>query len=176
MIIKYIKTTLMIFFALLLLGGCNTSVSSGGTSDISIKAQDSDGELDTLSTNIQNDKEFLQKTSWKKIRADVSHFYLNNNFPTLSEYTIDMKFEKRVVTAYADCQKITANYKLRDEEISFSNISIAPAVELATCIESQYADDAVLAFFENDFLLEGVDQSKARFSALDFDTVIELYR
>ncbi len=176
MIDKYVKITVMVFIALLLFGGCDASVSSAGKSDISIKAHDKDDELDTLSTNSQNDREFLQKFSWKKIKADVSQFYLNDNFPTLNEYTVEMKFEKRVVTAYADCQKITANYKLRDSRISFSNISIAPAVELATCIESQYADDAVLAFFENDFLIEHIEQSKAKFSALDFDALIELYR
>ena len=171
---KAIVLTVLIFS---FFTGCDSSISSDGSLDSSIKISDkqNDENLQSLSEN-RDINEVLQKGLWTKIKEDVSLFYENENFPSLRYYTIKMSFSKREVLTYADCQKIMARYRIKDNEITFSNIVVAPALELPVCVESQYADDAVLAFFENDFYIDADNENSIKFKAFDFDGSIELHR
>ncbi len=172
------KLFLGLFIITALFQGCNTTISSS-SNDITIKSTDGDktDNLTTLSVENTDIHAFLMEENWKSIKVDISAFYESSNLPSVQHaYSIDMQFTKKSVVAYADCQKVSANYKIIGKEISFSKISVAPAIELATCIESEYADNAVLTLFENSFEVMKITEKEAVLDALDFDTQIVLKR
>jgi hypothetical protein len=172
------KLFLGLFIMMVLFQGCDTTASSS-SNDITIKSTNSDktDNLTTLSVENTDISAFVMKEKWKSIKIDISAFYESSNLPSVQHtYTIDMQFAKKSVVAYADCQKVSANYKIVGKEISFSKVSVAPAIELATCIESEYADDAVLTLFENSFEVTKITEKEVVLDALDFDTNIVLKR
>ncbi len=175
----FIKS-LPLLVMILLLGGCNGTVSSSDGSDVTIHATTEDATqsgLHALSLDTQDIKTVLTDRPWREIVVDISAFYESNTFPkSARSYTVALQFGEKEVRAYADCQKITAHYKIEDKSISFSKRSIGPAIELASCVESEYADDAVWAFFENSFRVETIDDHEAVFDADDFDTSVTLRR
>jgi hypothetical protein len=162
------------------LGGCESTISDNGS--VSIKAgsavDKAADKLGTLSTDQESIGKMLSLAPWKRIRANISAFYENQNFPQSAHtYRVDLRFGQKSVTAYADCKKITARYSLEGKKLRFSHVSTpAPAVDLATCVESEFADEAVLALFENSFMVTSVDAHKAVLDAEDFDTTVELER
>jgi heat shock protein HslJ len=172
--IKYLATVGLLFA----LSGCESTISNDGS--VSIKAGDSKNSgnsLETLALNEGNIQKLLMLTPWTKIEANIQAFYENGNYPSSRKsYTILMRFDKRTVTAYADCQKVMANYRLNGKDITFRDASIVPAIDLPTCVESEYADDAVMALFENSFEVTKVTEKEAVLDALDFDTQIVLKR
>lgn len=172
------KLFLSLFIIIALFQGCNTTASSS-LNDITIKSTNGDDTNDLATLSVENTDlhTFLMQENWKSIKTDISAFYESSNFPAVQHiYTIDMVFAKKSVTVYADCQKVSANYKVNGKEITFSKISVAPAIELATCTESEYADDAVLAFFENGFEVKKITEKKLTLEAVDFDTTVVLGR
>ena len=172
------KLFLSLFIITALFQGCNTTASSS-SDDITIKSTTGDeaNDLSTLSMENTDLHTFLMQKNWKSIKTDIFAFYGSSNLPaTVHTYTIDMMFAKKSVTAYADCQKVTANYKVNGKEIAFSKVSVAPAIELATCTESEYADDAVIALFENSFEVTKMTEKEVTLEAVDFDTTVVLGR
>jgi heat shock protein HslJ len=172
--IKYLATVGLLFA----LSGCESTISNDGSVSIKAGGTKSDGDtLTTLALNEENIQTLLTVAPWTKIEANIQAFYENGNYPSDREsYTIFMTFDKRTVTAYADCQKVTAKYRLNGKDITFNDLSIAPAIDLPTCVESEFADDAVAALFENSFKVTKITQKEALFEALDFDTNIVLKR
>ncbi len=168
-------STILLAGLLLGFGGCESSVSDRG---VSIKAGGgADSGLSTLSDAQLDPHVVLMTGSWHRIEMPVAAFYENSIYPTASHsYAIDMHFGESTVTAYADCQKVTAHYRISDKEIAFSKASIAPAVDLATCEESEFADDAVMALFENSFTIEKVLPKEVVLHSEDFDTQVKLKR
>ncbi len=169
-----IKSSFVICMGLFLMQGCGSSNSSGDTTMITVG--DSSNALATLSMNTQSIKPVLMQEPWKVISTDIASFYENTNLPTFKSYTIDISFGENDIVAYADCQKLTARYTLKDKEISFSWSTITPAIELASCAASEYADEAVLALLSNDFTVESLLTDEVVLQAVDFDTKVTLKR
>ncbi len=175
-----LKHSLELSLLLLALGGCQSTISDNGA--VSIKAgsavENAADKLGTLSLDQESIGKMLTLSPWTGIRSSISAFYENQNFPqSAGTYRVDLRFGQSRVTAYADCKKITARYTLEGKKLRFSHVSTpAPAVDLATCVESEFADDAVLALFENSFTVTSADTHKAVLKAEDFDTTVELER
>ena len=160
-------------------GGCESTISDDGA--VSIKAggtKDETQTLGTLSLDQEGIEKLLKLSVWHKIRTDIRAFYENRNYPEQAhDYSVDLRFGTKEVTAYADCKKITARYKVEGKKLTFWHVSTpAPAVDLATCEESEFADEAVLALFENSFSVTSIDTHRAKLYNEDFDTTIELRR
>jgi len=172
----FIKLSLLVSI-IWILQGCGSSNATSGDSNVTITANGSTTPLESLSLDDQNIQEILIGKTWHKITTNVSSFYENTNFPTfLQNYTVEISFDEKDIVAYADCQKLTARYSIDENEIHFSKSTIAPALELASCIESKYADDAVLALFENRFRVESIEDKEIVLDAVDFDTKVILER
>ncbi len=160
--------------------GCQSTISRDGSVSISAGSapQEQNGDLGTLSTQQADLKKVLQQSQWYAIKTDIAAFYENSIYPAAyKRYTVTMRFGKREVVAYADCQKITARYSVEENrKLTFSTPEIGPDLEHATCIESQYADDAVIAFFENSFTLHKASEKRVVLTSDDFDVNVELLR
>jgi len=173
--IKHILFSCMFFVGLFQGCGSSTSSSNGSINVASVESG-SDTGLQTLSEENRNLQDALQKSEWKEIVCNVSKLYNDAaGYPeVMQNYSIQMQFSQKEVLAYADCQKITARYKVREDEISFSEIAIAPAIELASCQEFEYADDAVLGFFENSYTLQTIRKNEIVLEADTVDTSVIL--
>jgi len=160
------------FISILFYTGCN--VPSNSTEEVITLG--SDDKIDTLSEKDLNLKELLEDAKWKEIVIDLDKFY-----PTVIEsveksYLIDMSFKNGKVTTYADCQKLTAKYKITKKAISFSHISYAPAIELTSCQQSEDADQAVNQLFSNTFEVSQMQKDEIIFYSDDFEAEIKLKR
>lgn len=166
------KTVLIIL--LLLFSGCGSSNGSDGT--ISVTSSTDDDTLSTLSTQNFDFKETLSDKNWEEITMDLDEFYTTSISTINKTYQIDMSFKDGEVIAYADCQKLTARYKISDKEISFSKVIYKPAIELASCEEFEDADQAVYEFLNNSFEASKIKKDEITFQADDFDAEIVLKR
>ena len=160
--------------------GCGGTVFGGDDSGVTIKSGTADAAVNTLGTlslssaDIQKE---LQAKPWREIEMDISAFYENSLYSAgKKRYPVAFSFQNKRIIAYADCQKITANYKIEAKHISFSRLSVAPAIDLASCVESEHADDAVIALLENSFNIENMRKNEVLLSAEDFDTTVVLKR
>ena len=166
------KILLTIF--LLLYSGCGTSSGSDGTI-LSTSSSNSD-KLSTLSTQNMDLKDTLSSKNWKTITMDLDKFYTTSISTINKAYQIDMNFQDGKTIAYADCQKLTASYKINDTEISFSRISYEPDLEHAACQQSEDADQAVYQFFYNTFEAIKIKENEITFQSDDFNTEVILKR
>ena len=170
----------MLLIVVGLFSGCGSTVSSGENSEIIIKSSTKDitsNTLDTLSLSSVDIQKELQKKPWRVIKADISAFYENSLYSTgMKRYLIELSFQDKRIVAYADCQKIMAHYQIDAKHIAFSKLSVTSAIDLASCMESEYADDAVITFLENSFNIEKITEDEVFFSADDFDTSVILTR
>ena len=170
----------ILFIVLNLFYGCGGTVSGGDDSGVTIKSGTADtasNALGTLSLGSADIQKELQAKPWEEIDMDISAFYENDLYSAGEKrYPITLSFRNKRIVAYADCQKITANYKIEAKRISFSRLSVAPAIDLASCVESEHADDAVIALFENSFTIKNITEREALLEAEDFDTTVVLKR
>ncbi len=166
-------------FGLFTLAGCDSS-SIKKKSDVnilSIQGNSENNNLDTLSLSKKDIQPILMDSAWKKVYINIASFYENNALPAHKKsYNADMKFGKRDITVYADCKKITANYKIKDNLLTFSNATISPAIDLASCEQFEYADDAVMALLSNTFEIKKAVEKKIVLDAVDFDSEVLLLR
>ena len=170
----------ILFIALNLFYGCGGTVSGGDDSGVTIKSGTADtmsNALGTLSLSSADIRKELQSKPWREIEMDISAFYENSLYGAGEKrYPVTLSFQNKRIVAYADCQKITANYKVEAKRISFSRFSVAPAIDLASCVESEHADDAVIALLENSFTIKNITERQASLEAEDFDTTVDLRR
>ncbi len=162
----------LILFALLS-SGCNSSASSNN--DTVIKAGSQNSDLETLSTEDLDLKQTLASDRWTKITMNLSRFNSINPSYYQKSYLIELDFEDGKLTAYADCQKLTARYKISDNDISFSKITYNPD-DKAFCQQSEDADQAIYEFLNNSFEATDIQQDEITFKADDFDTEVTLKR
>lgn len=173
---RTVLKSVTLFWLLLGLSGCESTLSDNGAVTIKSASQSADDALATLAVDETNIQDTLMQSPWRRIETDIRAFYENTNLPANRSYTVDLRFGERTVTAIADCKKITAKYRVIDKEIRFSEVSTPSSVDLGSCIESEHADDAVLALFDNDFLVEKITPKSVLLDALDFDIKVRLSR
>jgi heat shock protein HslJ len=154
--------------------GCGSS--SGSNADITITSGDQNGKLETLSNQEVDLKQTLSEKNWTEIKMDIDQFFATSIATVNKTYKIDMNFENGKVTAYADCKKLTARYKISDKSISFSHIGNEPDLDHATCIQSEDADQAVYQFLYNSFEATEIKDDKIVFKSDDFDAKVVLSR
>ncbi len=156
--------------------GCGSAGGEKANVDITTTASKK-SDLQTFSTLAQDLKKSLREQRWKAIACDLKTLDSGSwDAPGMRRYPIDMRFGDREVVVYADCQKLTARYRVDGKKLSFSQSRIAPAIDLASCEESEYADDAVWAFFENSYTLRSANEEALIFDAQEADTTVTLYR
>lgn len=165
---------IILIVLLFLFSGCGTS--SGSSDTILVTSGSNDDELSTLSTEDIDLKETLSSENWKEITMDLDKFYNTSIITVNKTYKIDMSFKNGEVLAYADCKKLTARYKIRDYEISFSRINYEADLDHATCQQSEYADQAVNNFLNNSFEAIKIKEDEVTFKSDDFDAEVILKR
>ncbi len=168
------STFYMISLILILLfsSGCGTSIESKNNTLMTSDAQED--TLETLSNQNIDLQSSITGKNWKKIVMDLDKFYPTAIRTVKKSYLIDMTFENNTATAYADCFKLSARYKITDKEISFSRISYEPAIELAVCQQSEDADQAIYEFMSNVFEATEADENQIIFKSNEFETEIIL--
>ncbi len=166
--------TIILTILLLLFSGCGTSSGTDGT--ILVTSGKNDDALGTLSTQQLDLKETLTSENWKEITIDLDKFYTTSISTVNKTYQIDMSFKDGEVVAYADCQKLTARYKISDQEISFSRVSYEADLDHAICQQSEDADQAVNQFLNNSFEASEIKEDEITFISDDFDAEVILRR
>jgi hypothetical protein len=166
---KIILTGLLLFLV-----GCGSSSGQNGT--ITVNSGSNDDTLGTLSTQGMDLKETLLGKNWEEITMDLDQFYTTSISTVNKTYKMDMSFKDGEIIAYADCQKLTARYKISDKEISFSRISYEADLDHASCQQSEDADQAVNQFLNNSFEASKIKEDEITFISDDFDAEVILKR
>ncbi len=168
------STFYMISLILILLfsSGCGTSIESKNNTLMTSDKQEDN--LETLSDQNIDLKESITGKTWKKIIIDLDKFYPTAIQTVKKSYLIDLTFTNNTATAYADCFKLSAKYKITDKEISFSRISYEPAIELAICQQSEDADEAVFQLFSNDFEATEIKDGEITLYSQELEAEIKL--
>ncbi len=166
----------IIILSLFLLQGCDSGSGENMNVDITTTAAKK-SDLQTLASLPKDLRKVLREERWKAITCDLKRLDSESwDMPGIRRYSIDMRFGEREVVAYADCQRLTARYRVEGKKLSFSQSRIAPAIDLASCKEFEYADDAVWAFFENSYTLRSADEEALIFDAQEVETTVTLHR
>ena len=167
---KKISSLFTILIVLLFIQGCDNSVDiNGGTLSSS-----SGNDIRSLSED-EDLKSLLKEKSFKAISIDLDTYRYDKPYKK-KEYKIDMTFGKNRVTGVADCNRFEANYKVSNDELTFSRVHIAPANDLYSCQEFEDADEAVNAFFSDSYTLSGVNGKKVTLDSENHETSIDLLR
>jgi predicted small secreted protein len=155
--------------------GCGTAHGSNG--DIIITAGDKKADkLETLSVEDMDLKQTLTKERYKEITMDIDKFVPTAIRTINKSYKLDINFKNGKVLAYADCQKLTTKYKINNKLLSFSHVSYAPAIELATCVEVEDADQAVYQFLNGSYEAIKITENEIVFASDDIDAKVVLKR
>lgn len=162
--------------SILFYSGCETSTSTGSNDKTIVNLGADEDNLTVLNKKDLDLKELLTEAVWKEMVIDLDKFYQTTISRVEQSYLIEMLFEKSKVTAYADCFKLTAKYKIDDKELSFSRTTYEPAMDLATCQQSKDADQAVYQLFSNTFEATKIDKDEIIFYSDEFETEIKLKR
>ena len=162
-------TIALSMMALLLMSGCSSSAE--GMEDA--KGPSTGGDRTVGSLNNGETSISLEGKSYKSIEIDLMK-YLRGTDDRKRSYKIEMTFEEKEVLVEADCYDITARYKLKDDELSFSKISSPTTVNRATCSGFKDADNAVLAFFSSDYTVTKTTEKSIDLEATDVDTSVTL--
>lgn len=170
------KKSFSIIFIFILGFFCSGCGNTAATGELVILGATTENNLSTLSNEVLDLEEVLSSKSWEKIAIDLDQFYATPFSTVLKSYAIDMSFDEGKVTAYADCQKLTAHYKINDKALSFSKITYSPAIDVATCIESQDADQAVHELFSYTFEATKVEDREIILFSDDVEAEITLKR
>lgn len=160
------------FIITLILLGCSGSV--GDKDGFIMTSGEVKDSIETLSLDNIDLKENLTKKNWTKISANLDKFYSFSTYSQKKDYSIKMTFENGNILAYADCKKLTARYIVNDKKISFYEVSYAPAIELATCQESEDADKVVYQFLLRDFEVIEIKDRQIIFKSHEIDTEVIL--
>ncbi len=171
-----IKRSMLIAWStvVVLMSGCG---SSGDGFDSNSTGPSSGG--DKVIGSLSGSKDigaYLEEDTWSKITLDLEKFQYDRE-SSQRTYDIEMRFEKNKVTVLADCQYISASYRLRDDEITFSRVSAPkPALDLPSCKDFEDAENAVSNFFVYSYIVQANKQSEVVFEGTDIETSVTLNR
>ena len=163
---KKIHSTLLLV-AFLLGNGCGDSNSNG-----SVKGADS--TLSTLSAK-SSVKEILTAKEWKTLEVNLDQYYYSQSGEK-KQYDLRMNFTNHKVEAIANCYRVIASYRIDDKAILFARLSFKPMDDVATCSESEKAEDAVDAFFSKSYMIEEMDAKHIVFNSFDEEATATLSR
>lgn len=156
------------------MSGCSSS-SDTNNGDVQGPSSADSKTFDSLS-EITDMAAHLEESSWSSIEIDLDRYFYGTKGSD-KVYKIQMDFSDGKVTALADCYLISASYRIKDDEISFSRISSPkPAIDNPTCKSFEDADDAVSAFFSSDYFMTASSSKTVTFEALDVEATVTLNR
>ncbi len=152
----------IVFFSIsaiiLLFVGCNTTTSKDG--DFTLSSGKTTNLLGTLGLESQDLNEAIIGKNWTKINLDLDDFITQSIETPKQDYIIDLKFDKNRVLAYADGQKITANYKIDGDDISFSKISMEADLDHSYTNDFMDADQAIYSFLNDSYKVTSSNKSE----------------
>ena len=158
----------------LMMSGCSSNSVDGAASSKGPSSGDSKS-VGSLSGG-ENTTPSIEGEKWTSIEIDLNKF-LRGESDRVKPYKIGMFFDGNHVDVEADCYNITARYKLKDGELSFSRISSPKSVDRASCQGFEHAADAVLAFFSSDYsVLDSSTPKAIALEATDLDAAVTLKR
>ena len=169
-------TTTFLLLSVLLFSACSSSTSNNDNEESSKGPSTNSGQTLGSMSGSEDINAYLKKSSWKSVTLDLDK-YLYDTKGTSKTYKMQMEFTDGKVTVLADCNYITARYKVRDDELTFSRISSPkPALDAPTCQGYKDADNAVLAFFSADYTVSPRTQNELSLQAIDIETSVTLKR
>jgi len=136
----------MALLAAVMIAGFGCGDSKPLNSDVRVGESHALGTLGVAEDN----QKVLMQGEWKTLDMDLKKYYYEIE-DKVNSYNMKMKFSKYKVEALANCYKVEASYLLEEEQISFAKLSLRPAIEMASCHESENAEDAVDAFFSQSY-------------------------
>jgi heat shock protein HslJ len=151
----------------LFFGGCGTTVDDAVMGS-------GDRDMGSLSGEEVSLKEVLKNSSWKSIEMDLDKFLYDTDVAK-REYEVEMNFTDKKVYAEANCQEIEASYKISDDTLTFSKISMRPSTK-ATCKESDRADSAVYSFLNHSYTMLPSSRYTLKLTADDIESEVRLKR
>ncbi len=156
---------------------CMSGCSSSSTESIDGAKGPSSGEDRGVGSLSEGEGSVsIEGKKWTSIEMDLEK-YLRGTNDRKKSYEIEMNFEGNTVLVEADCYNISARYKLKDAELSFSRVSSPTTVDRATCSGFKDADNAVLAFLSSDYTISPDSTQKVIIlEATDLDTSVTLKR
>lgn len=168
------STGALLLTALFFLAGCSSSSVEIGE-DVQGPSSGDSRTFGSLSGS-EDISSHLESREWKSIEIDLDqYFYATEG--SLKTYEMEMNFESGKVTVLADCYNITASYRIKEDEISFSRVSSPkPAIDNSTCREFKGAENAVSAFFTSDYILKASAEKEVTFESLNYEATVTLKR
>ncbi len=171
--IMKMRFTMSLFVStLVLFSGCGSSSVRDGAKMSSGDDRDM-GSL-TIDDNLSL-KKLLKGRTFRALDMDLDKF-VNDEKGNVKLYEVDMTFHNNSVEALADCQIVKAKYRVSNDELSFSKISMRPATELPSCKESEDADEAVYNFFRNSYTLKNSSESSIKLYSEDVESEVTLIK
>ena len=170
-----IKQSLFFVASLWMLSGCGAP--SNSINDGSKGPSNGSSGLGSMSEDMDMDVgEYLKEKSWKGISLDLDKFLYDRKGST-KRYEIEMSFGDKRVDVLADCYYVSANYRLKEDEITFSRVSSPrPAIDLPSCKEFIDAENAVSNFFEYGYTVTVNKQNEVKFESTDIEASVVLDR
>jgi hypothetical protein len=172
--IKQVTTSLLLA-TVLFLSGCNSGSNSATTENGAGPSSAAAQTIGSMSGG-EDISAYLEDDTWSNIELDLDT-YLYDIEGEKKVYNLEMTFAEGKVTVLADCSYITARYKIKEDELSFSKVSSPkPALDLPTCTEFKDADDAVIALFSSDYKVKPYTRDEVILEATDIETSVTLKR
>ncbi len=151
-----------------LFGGCDTTALPDAT-----------GGIDTLSTLSEQTPDYgdtLRSTVWRHLAIDLDAMHRNDSFPSGTHtYPMRIRFGRTGVTAYANCYKLTATYRIDDTRLYFDAPQQLPT-DQASCTEYELADEAVYTLFQHDYTFQKSGRTAVVLKATDLPAIVTLQR
>ena len=169
------KSALLLVVASLMMSGCGSTGSDDNRAGPSVNGANSQKAIG--SQNLSEDvKSNLEKKSWNTLALDLD-MYLYDTKKRVKSYPVTMDFKDGKVTALADCYVVTAKYRVKEDELSFTRVSSPKSdIDNPRCKEFKGADHAVSAFFSSDYIVNTSSENSVTFESTDIEAEVILKR
>jgi heat shock protein HslJ len=167
--------SVLLLITTLFFSGCNSGANTTATDSSAGPSSGSEQSIGSMSGG-EDISAYLEDDRWTSITLDLDK-YLYDTQGSTRAYSVEMDFKEGKVTVLADCNHITASYKIKEDRISFSRVSSPkPAIDLPTCTEFKDADNAVVALFSSEYVVKPRTLDELVLEATDIETSVTLTR
>jgi len=165
-------TSSLLLAALFLMSGCD---STSGIQNSNLPGPSSLGSNTFGSLSEGTDiATVLEERTWTSISINLDRYFYETE-GSQDEYTLEMDFSKGKVAVLADCYRISAQYKVKENMIEFSKVSSPkPAIDDRTCKPFIDADNAALAFFSSAYEVTSAGKKSLKFVSTDIEATVIL--
>ena len=171
------KSALLLVVASLMMSGCGSTGGGDDNNSTGPSANGANSQKAIGSQNLSEDiKASLEKKSWNSLALDLD-IYLYDTKKRVKSYPVTMDFKDGKVTALADCYIVTAKYRVKEDELSFTRVSSPKSdIDNPRCKEFKGAENAVSSFFSSNYIVNTSSENSVTFEATDIEAEVILKR